>query len=122
MYLKCDDEFFNSLSRQITHFDLLALNLGLTRPQIEEIRRDKDNERSRIIETLWKWRERNGSNATYLALIKVFIEDENIENAEFVLSYFIEQKEKQTQSLYKYEGIIMTITMICLFLACFFYF
>ena len=122
MYLKCDDEFFNSLSRQITHFDLLALNLGLTRPQIEEIRRDKDNERSRIIETLWKWRERNGSNATYLALIKVFIEDENIENAEFVLSYFIEQKEKQTQSLYKYQGIIMTITMICLFLACFFYF
>ena len=122
LYLKCDDEFFNSLSRQITHFDLLALNLGLTRPQIEEIRRDKDNERSRIIETLWKWRERNGSNATYLALINVFIEDDNIENAEFVLSYFIEQKEKQTQSLYKYQGIIMTITMICLFLACFFYF
>lgn len=106
MYLKCDDEFFNSLSRQITHFDLLALNLGLTRPQIEEIRRDKDNERSRIIETLWKWRERNGSSATYLALIEVFIEDENIESAEFILNYY-KQQEKQETMLLKYQGIMI---------------
>ena len=103
LYTKCDDQLFKSLSRQITHFDLLALNLGLKRPQIEEIKRDKDNERSRIMETLWKWRERNGSTATYLALIEVFIEDEDIESAEFVLSFFIEQE--QTQSLYRHQGI-----------------
>ena len=104
LYLKCDDQLFNSLSRQITHFDLLGLNLGLTRPQIVEIGRDKDNERSRIMETLWKWRERNGSSATYLALIEVFIEDEKIESAEFVLSFFIQQE--QPQSLYRHQGII----------------
>ena len=104
--VQCDDKLFNVLSRQITRFELLALNLGLTRSQIVEIGRDKDNERSRIIETLWKWRERNGSSATYLALIEVFIEDENIESAEFILNYY-KQQEKQETMLLKYQGIMI---------------
>ena len=79
-------------------------NLGLTRSQIVEIGCDKDNERSRIMETLWKWRERNGSTATYLALIEVFIEDENIESAEFILNHYNQQVKQETMLL-KYQGI-----------------
>ena len=102
--IQCDDKLFNVLSRQITRFELLASNLGLTRSQIVEIGRDKDNERSRIMETLWKWRERNGSTATYLALIEVFIEDENIESAEFILNHYNQQVKQETMLL-KYQGI-----------------
>ena len=55
------------------------------------------------METLWKWRERNGSSARYLALIEVFIGDENIESAEFILNYY---KQQQTMLL-KHQGIII---------------
>ena len=89
---KCDDSLFLRLSTQITQsIDILAISLNLTRADAEQIRRDKDDERSRIVETLFKWREKNGSDATYLALVKVFIQDEKRELAEFVMDYFISQ-------------------------------
>ena len=92
---KCDDNLFLKLSTQITQsIVILALSLKLTRADAEQIQRDKDDERSRIVETLFKWREKNGSDATYLALMKVFIQDEKRELAEFVMDYFISQIQR----------------------------
>ena len=87
----CDDNLFLELSTQIRHSGLtLALSLGLTSADEEQIKRDKDIERERIIATLIKWRERNGSDATYLALVKsIFIQYKNRELAEFILDYAI---------------------------------
>ena len=83
---------FLKLSTQITQsIVILALSLGLTKADAEQIKQDNNDERTRRAETLFKWREENGSDATYLALMKVFIQDKKRELAEFVLDYFISQ-------------------------------
>ena len=88
--LKCDEKLFLTLSSKIPHSGLaLALSLGLTNADEVKIKRDNDNEKERIIATLVKWRGKNGDDATYLALVKIFIEGENREVAEFILDYFI---------------------------------
>ena len=87
--LKCDDKLFLELSSQIPHSGLtLALSLGLTDADEGQIKRDKDNERERIIATLVKWKKKNGDDATYLALVMIFMQCQNRELAEFILDYF----------------------------------
>ena len=88
--LACDEKLFLELSSQIPRCDLtLALSLGLTPADGQQIKCNNDNEKDRIIATLLKWKEKNGSDATYLALVKIFIQHENRELAEFILDYFI---------------------------------
>ena len=112
---ECDDNLFLELSTQIPHSGLtLALSLGLTSADEEQIKRDKDSERERIIATLIKWRERNGSDATYLALVKsIFIQYKNRELAEFILDYAIKNvclvsTRKHTSGSYNYSIIIIS--------------
>ena len=106
MSKKCDNNLFLRLSTQITQsIDILAISLNLTRADAEQIRRDKDDERSRIVETLFKWREKNGSDATYLALMKVFIQDEKRELAEFVMDYF----SKSTRKYFREDIVLLLI-------------
>ena len=112
---ECDDKLFLELSTQIPHSGLtLALSVGLTSADEEQIKRDKDNERERIIATLIKWRERNGSDATYLALVKsIFIQYKNRELAEFILDYAIKNvclvsTRKHTSGSYNYIIIIIS--------------
>ena len=88
MSKKCDDSLFLKLSTQITQsIVILALGLGLTKADAEQIKQDNNDERTKRAETLFKWREKNGSDATYLTLMKVFIQDEKRELAEFVVDY-----------------------------------
>ena len=111
---ECDNNLFLELSTQIPHSGLtLALSLGLTRADEEQIKRDEDNERDRIIATLLKWKERNGSDATYLALVKIFIQYKNRELAEFILDYAIKNvclvpTRKDTSGSYNYIIIIIS--------------
>ena len=99
---KCDDNFFRKLSNQISQsIVILALSLNLTRAEAEQIKRDNNDERTMRAEMLLKWREKNGSDATYLALAKIFIQDENRELAEFVIDYF----SKLTRKYFKQETL-----------------
>ena len=92
MFKKCDDSLFLKLSTQITQsIVILAFSLKLTRADAEQIKQDNNDERTKRAETLFKWREKNGSDATYLALAKVFIQDEKCELSEFVIDIFIIQ-------------------------------
>ena len=109
---ECNDNLFLELSNQIPHCGLtLTLCLGLTRCDAEKIKRDNENENERIIATLLKWRERNGSDATYLTLVKIFMKCKNRELAEFILDYVIKNvhlTKKQTSGRYKYNDIIIS--------------
>ena len=49
------------------------------------MRRDYEKERSRRLHMLWKWRRRNGSDATHLVIITIFLQMENRLLAELVL-------------------------------------
>ena len=110
---ECDDNLFLELGSQIPHSGLtLALSLGLTRADEGQIKRDEDNERDRIIATLLKWKEKDGSDATYLALIKIFIQYRKRELAEFILDYAIKNvclvpAKKDKSGTYNYIIIII---------------
>ena len=93
MTIKCGDrgdDLFRELSIKAVHTPhTLAIRLGLERVDIEQIERDYKSEYKRqVTQIFWKWREKNGKNATYLLLIDAFIEEENIEAAELVLGFF----------------------------------
>ena len=106
---ECDNNLFLELSSQIPRSGLsLAFSLGLTRADEEQIKQDEDNERDRIIANLLKWKEKNGSDATYLALVKkIFIQYKNRELAEFILDYAsksvrLVSTRKDTSGMYNY--------------------
>ena len=61
--------------------------LALTETEIEHIRRDKDNEKSRIMAVLWEWRRKNGGNASYLVLVRTFLHMDDRVTAEFITGY-----------------------------------
>lgn len=112
---ECDDSLFLELSSQILHSGLtLALSLGLTRADVEQIKRDEDIEKERIIATLFKWKERNGGDATYLELVKkIFIQYKNRELAEFILDYAVKNvhlvpTRKETSG--RYNCIVVIIS------------
>ena len=96
--IKCGDDLFHELSNKAVHNPhTLALRLGLGRVDIEQIERDyKSDYKRQITQIFWKWRERNGKDATFLLLIDAFIEEENIEAAEIVLDFF--KNHRQTVS------------------------
>ena len=85
--ISCNDAFFLVLHSRITHFDRVAMHLALTESEIEHIRRDKDNEKSRIMAILWEWRRKNGSNASYFGLVTAFLHMNDQETAEFITEY-----------------------------------
>ena len=76
--ISCDDELFLALIPEITSFDDTAPYFRLTQSEIEDIRDDTctPRARSRKLNMLWKWRSKNGNNATYLhvAIVNIFIQ------------------------------------------------
>ena len=99
---QCDDVLFLTLSSQISNFNDTAPYFGFTQPEIEEIRNDKPMERSRKLSLLWKWRSRNGSDATYLAIVNVFLRMKDQNLAEIVLQHVKGMFQHQPQPIGSY--------------------
>ena len=95
----CDDDLFLTLLPQISSFNDIAPYLGFTQPEIEEIQIDKTTERSRKLSMLWKWKSRNGSDATYLAIVKVFLHMNDQNLAEIVLQHIERSFQHQPQPM-----------------------
>ena len=76
----CEDALFRGLD---LNFSLeLGICLGLPRSNIIAIEKQHDRDSDRVIALFWKWRERNGSDANYLFLIRALIMNKNIEAAD----------------------------------------
>ena len=84
---KCDDDLFLDLSEQISSFEDTAPYFELTQPEINEIIVDCRTERSRKLRMLWNWKTKHGSEATYLAIVNIFLRLKDRYLAEFVLRY-----------------------------------
>ena len=84
---QCSDNFFRSLMTKIESFEDTAPYFGFTQSEIIEIHQDKHRERSRRLCMLWRWRCKYGSDATYLAIVKMFLQMEHQQLAEDVLKY-----------------------------------
>ena len=91
---QCDDMLFLTLLPEMSNIHDTAPYFGFTQPEIEEIQIDKPSERSRKLSLLYKWRSRNGSDATYLAIVNVFLHMKDQNLAEIILQHV---KEKMFQ-------------------------
>ena len=110
MSKKCDDNLFLKLSTEIAQsIVILALSLGLTKADAEQIKQDNNDERTKRIETLLKWKEKKGSDATYLALMKIFIQHEKCELAEFVMDNFISQIQSSQKIIEDTSSRLITV-------------
>ena len=98
----CDDDLFLTLLPQISSFNDTAPYFGYTQTEIEEIRIDKPTERTRTLSMLWKWRNRNGSDATYLAIMKVLLRMSDQNMAEIVLCHIKTRLQHQPQTIDSY--------------------
>ena len=88
----CCDNLFMALKTEIPSFEDAAPHFGFKPPEIVELRTDGSQERERRLKMLWKWKEKNGSDATYLAIVKIFLEMKNKQLAEVVLTFICEKK------------------------------
>ena len=86
---QCDQELFLHLARHIASHCNVARHLGLTEPDIAAITSDEPNEVQRRFIVLTKWQEKNGADATYVALAEHFLEMESRTLAEEVIEYHV---------------------------------
>ena len=86
---------FQTLPPQMSNIHDTAPCFGFTEQEIEEIQIDKPTERSRKLSLLLKWRSRKGSDATYLAIVDVFLRMKDRNLAEIVLRYVKSAAEKE---------------------------
>ena len=106
---KCDDDHLLTLSQQISSFEDTAPYFDLTQPEINEICVDCRTERSRKLRMLLNWKMKNGSKATYLAIVNIFLRMNNQYLAEFVLRYcknqFSSHFQEHSESSHSFQTI-----------------
>ena len=98
---QCDGELLLTLMEQIERFSNTAPYFKLTPPEINEIQLDNNTERSRKRMMLEKWRNKHGSDATYLSIAHIFLHMENRQLAEIVLQHVKELKQKEVNIFIK---------------------
>ena len=85
LYKKCTDYLLVILSQDMKEMKYLAPYFGMSDADIQQIQRERSAEISRVISMLSRWRKRNGSNATYLALISNFYNSGHCKVAESII-------------------------------------
>ena len=68
--IECDDKIFLTLIQTILDLETTSASLGLTEAEIESLIIDHTTNRARKLHMLWMWKRKNGSSATYLALVR----------------------------------------------------
>lgn len=80
-----NDTTIVQIARVIVNWEGLGVQLGLTRIEIEDIKRDyRGDYNQQKIQLLYKWKEKNGLDATYFNLIKA-VKQDNRELAEEIM-------------------------------------
>ena len=90
----CDDNLFLILEPKISNYDDTAPYFGFNQPEVDI----QIEEQSKELSMLWKWRNRNGSDATYLAIMKIFLDMKEQNLAETVLQHFKQCQPKPIKS------------------------
>ena len=73
-----------TLSLSLDHWREVALCLGLTTPEIEEIEHDSKTEPEKRFKALKRWSNKHGPNAKYRLLLEAFLEIDRSDLAEQV--------------------------------------
>ena len=81
-----DDDFFIKISMKIDDFIEVGRNLKVSERKMETIMQKPDDSEKKVA-VLWAWKRKFGSDATYLALIKAFLDIEDRIMAECIMKY-----------------------------------
>ena len=103
---QCDNDLFLTLMQQIPNFDNAAPFFHLTMAEIDEIESDQSKAQSRKRVMLEKWRNKNGSDATYLSIVHIFLRMENRQLAEIVIQHVKDLKQKEVSIFIKTESLL----------------
>ena len=87
LYHKCSESSAGIIALKIVNWKDFPPYFKLTEEatEIDQDPRNEENDKRRKL--LYKWIERNGSDATYYKLIEIFLEAENREMAEEVCKH-----------------------------------
>ena len=90
----CDNSVLRKLAKDLDNWQLVGYNLELTKSDIKAIQSDNTDEESRRIDMLYRWKEKQGSEATYLKLVEGFIDSERLDLVDQALDFLKEGKQK----------------------------
>ena len=91
-----DDGLIVKASQSIDNFKKAGRFLSLSSQSLDEISQINDDDVERKTAVLWNWKRKNGSAATTIDLVKVFLKMEKRDAAESILKYL---SEKTTESV-----------------------
>ena len=86
--IQCSDSLFLTLNTEIPSFEDAAPYFGFNQHEIVGLRSGFCTERRRTLQMLWSWRRKNGSDATYIAIVRIFLKMNDKQLAEVVLKHF----------------------------------
>ena len=87
LYKKCTDYclvIFSGDMKEMKYLDL-ALYFGMSDADTQQIQKQGNTEKGRVISMLSRWKRRNGNNATYLALVSNFYQSGHCKVAESII-------------------------------------
>ena len=87
MEKECDDGLIIAVTQNIDDYTKVGGGLTLCRETVESISQDNDNDIDRKNAVLWAWKTKNGSNATYIELVKAFMKMTDRSVIESILEY-----------------------------------
>ena len=82
---ECDDGLFIEVSQRVNDYTSVGYGLNLSSDTLKGISQGKKNDIERKNAVLWAWKRKNGSAATAIELVKVFLKLEDRFVAEFIL-------------------------------------
>ena len=85
---QCSKDLFQTLIQEIPSFEDAVLFFDFTPSEINGLRSDSKTEKARRHDMLWKWKDKNGSDATILAIVKIFLKMKNKSLAELILERY----------------------------------
>ena len=86
--IQCSDSLFLTLNTEIPSFEDAAPYFGFNQQEIVGLRSGFYTEKRRTLQMLWSWRRKNGSDATYIAILRIFLKMNDKQLAEVVLKHF----------------------------------
>ena len=110
LYNTINDTTILQIAHVVVNWEGLGIQLGLTRTEIEDLKRDyRGDYNQQKIQVLYKWKEKNGLDATYFNMIEVVKED-NRELAEEIMRI---SKMANPQNELQYNGSQYLDDKIC---------
>ena len=86
----CDDSVLRNLTKDLDNWQLVGFYFNL---DIKAIKEDNTDEECRRIDMLYRWKEKQGSEATYLKLVEGFMDAERLDIVDQALDFLKEGKQ-----------------------------